>query len=135
MIDGNIFSYPVIQIHESTNSEYIILASHNKNLYCLELSNNDVLHNIDNNDAIQQNKPKLKCILQLNSPIFATPWCENEYIFVACIDGTFKVFNILEDKLITAKQLPGETFSSPVIHNKLAVLGCRDDNLYILKFV
>lgn len=123
VIYGNVFSYPVIWTPESTDDEYIILASHNKNLYCLEVPRK----------TIEKNKPKLRYTLQLQSPIFATSWCESEYMFTACTDGIFKVFDLLEGKLLATKQLPGETFSSPVVHNNLAVLGCRDNNLYVLK--
>ncbi|XP_018311567.1 acyl-CoA synthetase family member 4 [Mycetomoellerius zeteki] len=123
MIYGNVFSYPVIWTPDSTSDEYIILASHNKNLYCLEMPQR----------TIEENEPKLKYTLQLQSPIFATSWCENGYMFVACTDGIFKVFDLLEGKLLATKQLPSETFSSPVVHNDLAVLGCRDNNLYVLK--
>lgn len=121
-IYGNVFSYPVIWT-ESVNDEYLILASHNKNLYCLEMPQG----------TMEENKPKLKYTLQLQSPIFATSWCEDGRVFVTCTDGVFKVFDLPEGKLLATKQLPGETFSSPVIHNDLAVLGCRDNNLYVLK--
>lgn len=121
-IHGNVFSYPVIWTSKSTNDEYVILASHNKNLYCLEMP-----------QRTEENEPKVRCMLQLQSPIFATSWCEDRCVFVACTDGIFKVFDLLEGKLLATKQLPGETFSSPVVHNDLAVLGCRDNNLYVLK--
>ncbi|KYM88071.1 Acyl-CoA synthetase family member 4 [Atta colombica] len=122
-IYGNVFSYPVIWTPDSTSDEYIILASHNKNLYCLEIPQR----------TIEENEPKLKYTLQLQSPIFATSWCEDGYMFVACTDGIFKVFDLLEGKLLATKELPGETFSSPIVHNDLAVLGCRDNHLYVLK--
>jgi len=83
--------------------------------------------------TIEENEPKLKYTLQLQSSIFATSWCEDGYMFVACTDGIFKVFDLLEGKLLATKQLPGETFSSPIVHNDLAVLGCRDNHLYVLK--
>ncbi|XP_018342023.1 PREDICTED: acyl-CoA synthetase family member 4 isoform X1 [Trachymyrmex septentrionalis] len=122
-IYGNVFSYPVIWTPNFTSDEHIILASHNKNLYCLEMPQR----------IIEENEPKLKYTLQLQSPIFATTWCEDGYMFVACTDGIFKVFDLLEGKLLATKQLPGETFSSPIVHNDLAVLGCRDNHLYVLK--
>lgn len=122
MIHGNVFSYPVIWNVESTNNEYVILASHNKHVYCLKMPR-----------KTERNEPKLKYTLQLPSPIFATPWCENGRMFVVCTDGILKVFDLSEGKLLAIKQLPGETFSSPIVHNNLIVLGCRDNNLYVLK--
>ncbi|XP_032670188.1 beta-alanine-activating enzyme [Odontomachus brunneus] len=122
-ICGNLFSYPVSTRVSTSNAEHVVLASHNKHLYCLEMP-----------QAIMKEKePKLKYALQFHSSIFATPWCQDEYMFVACTDGTFQVFDLLNGKLLATKQLPGETFSSPVVHNDLAVLGCRDNNLYVLK--
>jgi len=120
-IDGNVFSYPVIQTLGSTDNEFIILASHNKNLYFLKTSKK------------VKEKPRLRSILRFHSPIFATPWCDNKHIFITCTDGTFQIFN-MEGKLLVTKRFPGETFSSPIVHNDLAILGCRDNNLYILKF-
>ncbi|XP_012223300.1 beta-alanine-activating enzyme [Linepithema humile] len=123
VIHGNVFSYPVTLTREFTNSECVILASHNKNLYCLETPRK----------IIGQNELKLRYMLELHSPIFATPWCSDGHMFVACTDGTFQVFDLSGGKSLAIKQLPGETFSSPVVHNDLAILGCRDNNLYILK--
>lgn len=122
-IPGNVFSYPVIRTQDSTDSEHIILASHNKNLYCLEISRR----------IMEETEPRLKYTLQLHSPIFATSWCENEYTFVACTDGTFQVYDLPKGKLLASNLLPGEIFSSPVVHDDLVVLGCRDNNLYVLK--
>ncbi|XP_070149828.1 beta-alanine-activating enzyme isoform X2 [Polyergus mexicanus] len=120
-IHGNVFSYPVIW--NVDNNEYVILASHNKHVYCLEMPWK----------MTEGNEPKLKYTLLLPSPIFATPWCEDGRIFVACTDGILKIFDLSEGKLLAIKQLPGETFSSPVVHNDLVVLGCRDNNLYVLR--
>ncbi|XP_012530873.2 beta-alanine-activating enzyme isoform X1 [Monomorium pharaonis] len=122
MIYGNVFSYPMIWTPESMDEEYVVLASHNKNIYCLKMPQRTI-----------EEKPKLRYTLQLQSPIFATAWCEDGYMFVACTDGIFKIFDLLKGKLLATKQFPGEIFSSPVIHNNLAVLGCRDNNLYVLK--
>lgn len=123
MIGGNVFSYPVIWNVESINNEYVILASYNKHVHCLEMPKK----------ITERNEPKLRYTLQLPSPIFATSWCENGRMFVVCTNGILKVFDLLEGKLLAIKQLPGETFSSPVVHNDLIVLGCRDNNLYVLK--
>ncbi|XP_014470185.1 PREDICTED: acyl-CoA synthetase family member 4 [Dinoponera quadriceps] len=121
-IRGNVFSYPVINTRVSAgNSEHVILASHNKHLYCLEMPGE------------KGENPRLRYALQLHSSIFATPWCEDKHVFVACTDGTFQVLDLSEGKSLVTKRLPGEIFSSPVIHNDLAILGCRDNNLYVLK--
>ncbi|XP_011339696.1 beta-alanine-activating enzyme isoform X2 [Ooceraea biroi] len=122
VIGGNVFSYPVIQTLGSTDNELVTLASHNKNLYLLEMPEK----------IVEKNKPRLKSTLRFHSPIFATPWCDDRHIFVTCTDGTFQTFNV-EGKLLATKQFPGETFSSPIVHDDLIILGCRDNNLYVLK--
>ncbi|EFN77267.1 Acyl-CoA synthetase family member 4 [Harpegnathos saltator] len=122
-ICGNVFSYPIITHMSINNNEHVILASRNKHLYCLEMPQM----------IMEEKEPRLRYMLQFHSAIFATPWCEDKHMFVACTDGTFQVFDILEGKLFTSKRLPGEIFSSPVVHDNLAVLGCRDNNLYVLK--
>ncbi|XP_029171037.1 LOW QUALITY PROTEIN: beta-alanine-activating enzyme [Nylanderia fulva] len=122
-IHGNVFSFPVIRNVDFTNNEHVILASQNKHVYCLEMPRK----------MTEGNEPNLRYKLQMSSSIFATPWCEDRRMFIACTDGILKVFDLSEGKLLASKQLPGETFSSPVVHNDLAVLGCRDNNLYVLK--
>lgn len=121
-IHGNVFSYPVISA-SINNSEHVVLASQNKYLYCLEMPG----------AIMKEKEPRLRYALQFHSPIFATPWCEDEQMYVVCTDGTFQVFDLSEGKLFATKRLPNETFSSPVVHNNLAVLGCRDNNFYVLK--
>lgn len=123
VIGGNVFSYPVVESLESTDTELVIVASHNKNLYLLETSGKNVK---------SRNEPRLRSTLRLCSSIFATPWCDGRYIFVACTDGTLQTFN-MEGELLASKRLPGETFSSPIVHDDLVVLGCRDNNLYVLR--
>lgn len=123
-INGNVFSYIVKQSDTSTKHETIILASQNKNVYCLE-----------SKDTNFKTKPTLKYILNLHSPIFATPWCENDFLFIACTDGTLNIYNSIENRLIKVEKLPGEVFSSPVIDNNIIIIGCRDNNVYILELV
>lgn len=121
-INGNIFSYIVKQNDEKY--ENIILASQNKNLYCLE-----------SKDTNFKTKPTLKYVLNFHSPILATPWCENNFLFVACKDGTLNIYNSIKNRVIKIEKLPAEVFSSPVVNNNVVIIGCRDNNVYALELV
>ncbi|XP_034171725.1 aminoadipate-semialdehyde dehydrogenase isoform X1 [Osmia lignaria lignaria] len=123
-INGNVFSY-IVKRNDDTFTDYenIIIASQNKNVYCLQLKNSSF-----------QTEPTLKHTLNFHSPIFATPWCEDNFLLVACTDGTLNIYNFATNRLIKSEKLPGEVFSSPVVDNDIAIIGCRDNNVYVLKF-
>ncbi|XP_076620324.1 aminoadipate-semialdehyde dehydrogenase [Colletes latitarsis] len=121
-INGNVFSYIVKQFDELTGCENIILSSQNKKVYYLQ--------SLDSNFRTE---PTLKHVLDLHSPIFATPWCEDNILFITCTDGTLYIHNFTTNRLIKVGKLPNEVFSSPVVNNDIAVVGCRDNNVYVLK--
>ncbi|XP_076761252.1 aminoadipate-semialdehyde dehydrogenase isoform X2 [Xylocopa sonorina] len=121
-INGNIFSYIIKQIDSSEKYENIILASQNKNVYCLQ-----------SEDTNFRTEPTLKYVLNFHSPILATPWCENNFLFIACTDGTLNIYNVIKDRLMKIEKLPGEVFSSPVVDKNVVIVGCRDNNVYVLE--
>ncbi|XP_076641004.1 aminoadipate-semialdehyde dehydrogenase [Halictus rubicundus] len=121
-INGNVFSYIVKHDDAFTGHETIILASQNKNVYCLESPN-----------AKSETEPTVKYVLHLEASIFATPWCEGNILFVACTDGTLYIYNFITKRLTRTERLPGEVFSSPVVDDGTAIIGCRDNNIYVLK--
>ncbi|KZC11726.1 Acyl-CoA synthetase family member 4, partial [Dufourea novaeangliae] len=123
-VNGNVFAYVVKQNDPLTRRESIILASQNKNLYHLEST-----------DANFRTQPTLKYVLSLESPVFATPWCENNILFIACTDGTLYIYNFITNTLTKTEKLPGEVFSSPVVYNDIVIIGCRDNNIYVLKLI
>ncbi|CAK9819703.1 Beta-alanine-activating enzyme [Anthophora plagiata] len=123
-INGNVFSYIARQNDAITKHESIILASQNKNVYCLQ-----------SEDTNFRTEPTLKHVLNLHSPILATPWCESNFLFIACTDGTLNIYDYTKNSLIEIEKLPGDVFSSPVVDNDVAIIGCRDNNVYVLKFV
>nr|XP_033341796.1 beta-alanine-activating enzyme isoform X2 [Megalopta genalis] len=122
-INGNVFSYIVKHNDMLTGHENIILASQNKNVYYLESPNKF------------KTEPILKCTLHLESSVFATPWCEDDILFMACTDGTLYIYNFVTNRLTKTEKLPGEVFSSPVVDNGMVVVGCRDNNIYVLKLI
>ncbi|XP_035733568.1 beta-alanine-activating enzyme-like [Vespa mandarinia] len=121
-INGNIFAYPINQYDPIKNCENIIIGSLGKCIYYLEL-----------NPMIEKTGPILKYIKNVLSPIYATPWCEDGNICIACTDGTLYVCKLSQGDILTSIKLDGEIFSSPVLANGLITVGCRDNKLYILE--
>lgn len=122
-IKGNVFSYVVKENDASTDCESIVVASQNKSVYCFQ------------SVTSFKTEPTLKYVLNLRSPIFATPWCETNILFIACTDGTLYIYNFTTKRLTMTEKLPGDVFSSPVVHNNIAIIGCRDNNVYVAKLV
>ncbi|XP_066603699.1 beta-alanine-activating enzyme isoform X2 [Prorops nasuta] len=115
--NGNIFAHLVLKYDFTRDSEKLIATSMNKNVYILE--------------NVEQ-KPKTK-IFQLDGPIFATPWIDDDLIIVNSTNGSCTVMNLLTGERLSNIKLPADTFSSPIMHNQLIGVGCRDNCLYILK--
>ncbi|XP_053972317.1 beta-alanine-activating enzyme isoform X1 [Hylaeus volcanicus] len=123
-VNGNVFSYIVKHYDQLTGCENIILASQNKTVYYLQST-----------DSSFRTEPTLKYVLNLHSPIFATPWCEGNILFITCTDGTLYIYNFTTNRLQKVEKLPAEVFSSLVAENDIAVVGCRDNNVYVLKLI
>lgn len=55
---------------------------------------------------------------------------------IACsTKGTVFVLSLDNGNVIAKLQLPGEVFSSPVVYRGCIYVGCRDNNLYCLRFM
>ncbi|XP_076676078.1 aminoadipate-semialdehyde dehydrogenase isoform X2 [Andrena cerasifolii] len=122
-IKGNVFSYVVKENDAGTDCESIVVASQNKSVYYFQ------------SDTGFKTEPTLKYVLNLHSPIFATPWRESNILLIACTDGTLYIYNFTTKRLTKTEKLPGEVFSSPVVHSNIAIIGCRDNNVYVAKLV
>ncbi|KAL2734539.1 beta-alanine-activating enzyme, partial [Vespula maculifrons] len=121
-INSNIFAYPITQYDPIKNCENIVIGSLGKSIYYLEL-----------NSSIENTGPVLKYIKNLLSPIYATPWCEDDYMCIACTDGSLYMCKLSQGDILSSIKLGGEIFSSPVLANGLITVGCRDNNLYVLE--
>lgn len=115
-ISGNVFAYNIL-----TDQQNLIVASQNKHLYCFEI------------EQIIEEKPRLKWIFEFDCAIFATPWYENDYLIIVDTNGLCQMFDHHSGKILTTYQLPGQVFSSPVVHENLIFLGCRDNHFYTLR--
>lgn len=118
VIDGNVFSYPLTRYNFKSKRENVILGSQNKKIYYFEVDQTSIV---------------LRHVLHLHAAVFSTTWWERDFLFIACTDGTLSVHNFSTNKLLKLTKLPGEVFSSPVVYGDLLVVGCRDNNTYILK--
>ncbi|XP_017879352.1 beta-alanine-activating enzyme [Ceratina calcarata] len=123
-INGNVFSYLVKQIDTAREHETVIITSQNKSVYCLQ-----------SEDTNFKTEPTLKYVLNFHSPIFATPWCEDNFLLIACTDGTLNIYDFKKNRLMKIEELPGKVFSSPVIDRDNVIIGCRDNYIYVLELI
>lgn len=111
----------MLQHDRKGENENLLLASKDKTIYRLELQDKSVT-------------PVLKAI-KLQGPFFATPWCESNRIIVVDTNGLLQILSCETDKVLAEFKLSGDVFSSPVCHNNFIAVGCRDNNLYVLKII
>lgn len=76
--------------------------------------------------------PELHYKVDLGSSVVATPWVEKDLAVIVREDGHLRVIDLKDGKFLYNFILSGDSFSSPVLHNNIIVVGCRDDNLYTL---
>ncbi|XP_074109701.1 aminoadipate-semialdehyde dehydrogenase isoform X2 [Cotesia typhae] len=76
--------------------------------------------------------PKLHYKVDLGSSVVATPWVEKDLAVIVREDGNLRIIDLKDGKFLYNFILSGDSFSSPVLHNNIIVVGCRDDNLYTL---
>lgn len=118
-IEGNVFSHLVLQKDRNSTTEKLIVTSRNRNLYVFEIESNT-------------EKPKLKNQMEFSSPIIATPWADDQFITIAGTKGELLIINSETCDIVSTYEFPREVYSSPVVHKDFIVIGCRDNNLYIL---
>lgn len=81
-------------------------------------------------------QPSLLWKTQLTSPVYATPCGLNDKLMLAASNNGKICIIELDHGMIAAEyQLPGETFSSPAVYEDYIFIGCRNDNLYSLRYI
>ena len=129
--------------HHKESSGLILCGSHDRNLYCLT------------------DQGKMKWTFTAQSEVYSTPFVFTTYtagkpaadcqtrspgadvgeicgsyrtlVCVCCTTGYLHILSITDGRLLTSTQMPGEVFSSPVIHKDTLVVGCRDNYVYGFK--
>ncbi|XP_012264555.2 beta-alanine-activating enzyme isoform X2 [Athalia rosae] len=119
-IDGNVFSHLVVKENLIMNTEELIIGSNNKRVYCISIPS-------------ITSTPILKYSVTFECPIFATPYCEDGLLVVADTGGNINLLDACNGHIITSLKLKGDIFSSPVINGDFIVIGCRDNNMYVIK--
>ncbi|XP_013185822.2 beta-alanine-activating enzyme [Amyelois transitella] len=85
---------------------------------------------------IKNFQPTLNWKTELPSPVYSTPCGLNEkLILAAATNGKICALDSDSGAIVAEHILPNETFSSPAIYGDYIFIGCRDDNLYSLKYV
>ncbi|XP_014605434.1 PREDICTED: acyl-CoA synthetase family member 4 [Polistes canadensis] len=120
-VNNVILSKPIIQYDPIKNCDNIFGFS-TKSMYYLEL-----------NYTIEKQEPIVKYVKNPSLEIYTTPWNEDGHACIACKDGTLCIYELSQGNILSSIKLDGEIFSSPVMANGLIIVGCRDNNLYILE--
>lgn len=129
---GPIFSSPCIV--PSSKGHLILIGSHDKKIYCL----------VDDGELYWK--------AELDSQVYATPAfftsdttqsskeSQNEDSFwkgfvIACsTNGVMYLLNIKNGTVFKSTKLPHEVFSSPVVFDATAIVGCRDNNVCCIRY-
>lgn len=122
--EGHIFSsFLFHQVNEEGTK--IFFGCHDKKLRCL-------------NYNYQIQSPNLQWSVELQSQIFGTPKkivIDSEEFLVSCTtNGVINAIKLSDGSIAHSLNLPGEIFSSPVIHKNQLFVGCRDNYLYCIQF-
>ncbi|KAL7043825.1 hypothetical protein ACKWTF_001675 [Chironomus riparius] len=120
--DGHIFSSFLFNPINDNNVQ-IMFGCHDNKIRCIDYDN-------------QGSKVSKKWMTDLQSQIYGTPKIINfntkNYIVSCSTNGYVNLLNILSGKMESSSKLPGDIFSSPLIHNDKLFIGCRDNYVYCL---
>lgn len=72
----------------------------------------------------------------MTSPVYSTPCGLGQKLLLAASNnGRINVIDTENGITIAEHVLPDETFSSPTVYGDYVFIGCRNDQLYCLKYV
>lgn len=85
---------------------------------------------------IKNFQPSLNWKTQLISPVYSTPCSLSDKLIVAASNkGILSILEAETGIIIAEYHLPNETFSTPAVYGDYIFIGCRNDNLYAIKYV
>lgn len=117
---GNIFSS--IYIKELDKLKWqMVFGCHDNSVYSLYIKNF---------------QPSLHWKVAMTSPVYSTPCGLNDrFLIAASNNGQLCVIESDSGVAIAEYTLPNETFSSPAVYGDYIFIGCRDDNVYSIKYL
>ncbi|CRL01498.1 CLUMA_CG014304, isoform A [Clunio marinus] len=122
--DGHIFSSFAFHNEQEIETK-ILFGCHDKKLRCLTYQH-------------QNKSVAITWSVELQSQIYGSPRkleINNEIFIVSCTtNGFINFINLSNGDIEHSFKLPGEIFSTPVIHDKTLFVGCRDNFLYCITF-
>ncbi|XP_050076877.1 beta-alanine-activating enzyme [Anopheles maculipalpis] len=127
-LPGNVFSsfealkYPEDRVH-------FIVGCYDRNVHCIEYLRR-------NGESLS-----LKWRIEVQSQIYATPQSAKSHLIVCTTSGWVNLIDVRENceetqteqKIVAAIKMNGELFATPVVHDDLVFVGCRDNFLYCLR--
>lgn len=85
---------------------------------------------------IKNFQPSLHWKTEMTSPVYSTPCGLGQKLLLAASNnGRINVIDTENGITIAEHVLPDETFSSPTVYGDYVFIGCRNDQLYCLKYV
>ncbi|KAJ8725277.1 hypothetical protein PYW07_016235 [Mythimna separata] len=117
---GNIFSSIYVKPIDKLSWQ-MIFGCHDKGVYSLNVKNF---------------QPTLVWKTTLSSPVYSTPCGLNDKLILAASNnGKICVLDAENGILLEEYSLSNEVFSSPSVYGDYIFIGCRDDNLYSIKYI
>ncbi|XP_077984637.1 beta-alanine-activating enzyme-like [Glandiceps talaboti] len=133
-------------------NECAVFGSHDSHVYCLSIKTGEVQWQFKTPSEVYATpfifrSPFLNQNLRCKSPqqetsqgsparmLKSSSFVEDDsspdlYVVVGCTVGTIFILHLYTGQLVSQYTLPGEVFSSPVVHGNRIIVGCRDDNVY-----
>ncbi|XP_047989312.1 beta-alanine-activating enzyme [Leguminivora glycinivorella] len=115
---GNIFSS--LYIKETDHLKWqVVFGCHDEKVYSINIKNF---------------QPSLHWKVQLDSQVYSTPCSIGDKIVAVSNNGRICIMDSRNGSIESDYMLPGEVFSSPAVYGDYIFIGCRNDNVYCLKY-
>ncbi|XP_034387231.1 beta-alanine-activating enzyme [Cyclopterus lumpus] len=116
---GPVFSSPRV----TPDQQRVLCGSHDGRLHCMSLADGSPLW-----------------AFQTSGKVYSSPCVVDgsvvgrggTLVALASTDGTVAVLDGRDGRVLASLRLPGELFSSPAVHGRSLVVGCRNDFVYCL---
>lgn len=115
---GNIFSSLFIKETERLKWQ-IVFGCHDEKVYSINIKNF---------------QPSLHWKVQMNSQVYSTPCGIGDHIVAVSNNGRICIIDSRNGSIESDYMLPNEVFSSPAVYGDYIFIGCRNDNVYCLKY-
>uniref|UniRef100_A0A8D3AV92 Aminoadipate-semialdehyde dehydrogenase n=1 Tax=Scophthalmus maximus TaxID=52904 RepID=A0A8D3AV92_SCOMX len=117
---GPVFSSPCV----TPDQQRLLCGSHDGHLYCLNCADGSLVWTFRASGKVYSSP----CVFD-----GSTVGRPGVLVGLASTDGTVWILDGETGQTLASHTLPGELFSSPVVHQQSLVVGCRNDYVYCLR--